>query len=224
MGHDEKINFFSGADIELARFILQSEGSGSGSGPHAYADRPSGFQVAGHIAEMYEVFTCGDQMMDQIAQGYLAARGSEAPVMGSVDVPLPCTQSMLVYRPEPPIQFTRTQGSSTRVFSIIISHHSHSSIIISHHPINNICSHHLSPSSSISHRLSSIISRQFSLSNTIIHLHTHHTIIRITLIHYHSALEPSTHEVVRPRAQRPHRHRQPPHVGHHPICTIDQPE
>ncbi|MED6152989.1 hypothetical protein PIB30_097251 [Stylosanthes scabra] len=33
--HEPDVDFFSGADLELARFILQGEGSGSGSAPHA---------------------------------------------------------------------------------------------------------------------------------------------------------------------------------------------
>ncbi|MED6212070.1 hypothetical protein PIB30_079715 [Stylosanthes scabra] len=67
VGHDADIDFFSGADLELVRFILQGDGSGSGSAPHASTDRPSGHEVAAPTAEMYEVFTCGDKMMDQIA-------------------------------------------------------------------------------------------------------------------------------------------------------------
>ncbi|MED6186701.1 hypothetical protein PIB30_069277 [Stylosanthes scabra] len=76
MGHDEEIDFFNGTDLELARFIFQGEGSGSRFAPHASADRPSGFQRHGHTTLIYELFTCGDDVMDQIAQGYLAARGS----------------------------------------------------------------------------------------------------------------------------------------------------
>ncbi|MED6225342.1 hypothetical protein PIB30_092778, partial [Stylosanthes scabra] len=65
------------------------------SPPHASTDRPSGFQVVRPTADMYEVFTCGDQMMDQIAQEYLASRAFEAPRAASVDAP--------VYRLEPPM-------------------------------------------------------------------------------------------------------------------------
>ncbi|MED6136084.1 hypothetical protein PIB30_052675, partial [Stylosanthes scabra] len=94
------IDFFSGADLELARFILQGEGSGSGSAPHASADRPSGHHVAGPTPDMYDMFTCGDQMMDQIAQEYLASQPSEDPV----------------YRPKPPLQYHPDPGQQCRGF------------------------------------------------------------------------------------------------------------
>ncbi|MED6114865.1 hypothetical protein PIB30_084704, partial [Stylosanthes scabra] len=55
------------------------------------------FHLEGPTTDMYEVFTCGDQMMYQIAQEYLDSRPSEAPRAGSVDAP--------VYRPEPPLQY-----------------------------------------------------------------------------------------------------------------------
>ncbi|MED6148044.1 hypothetical protein PIB30_049505 [Stylosanthes scabra] len=42
---EENIDFFSGADLELARFILQGEGSGSRFAPHISAGGPSGHQV-----------------------------------------------------------------------------------------------------------------------------------------------------------------------------------
>ncbi|MED6126344.1 hypothetical protein PIB30_077551 [Stylosanthes scabra] len=82
------IDFFSGADLELARFILHGEGSDSRSAPHASAGGQSGHQVYKPTQDMYEMFTCSDQMMDQIAQEYLASRPSDDPV----------------YKPEPPLQ------------------------------------------------------------------------------------------------------------------------
>ncbi|MED6152648.1 hypothetical protein PIB30_094047 [Stylosanthes scabra] len=81
------IDFFSGADLELARFILQGEGSGSGSVPHASAAGPSGFETMGPPTEMYEVFMCSPSTMDQLAQEFVAGRGSDD----------------AVYRPEPPV-------------------------------------------------------------------------------------------------------------------------
>ncbi|MED6122361.1 hypothetical protein PIB30_039033 [Stylosanthes scabra] len=93
--HEADIDFFSSADLELARWTLQGEGGGSGSGPHASADGPSGFQVARPPPDIYEVFTCGEQMMDQLAQDFVAARAADEPV----------------YRPEPPLSRIMIQAS-----------------------------------------------------------------------------------------------------------------
>ncbi|MED6198374.1 hypothetical protein PIB30_065759 [Stylosanthes scabra] len=82
------IDFFSGADLELARFILHGESSGSGSAPHASAGRSSGYHRYGPPQDMYEVFSCGEQTMDHIAHEYLVSRTSDD----------------AVYRPGPPLQ------------------------------------------------------------------------------------------------------------------------
>ncbi|MED6179508.1 hypothetical protein PIB30_001805 [Stylosanthes scabra] len=87
-GNSPEIDFFSGADAELARWALQGEGLGSRSGQHSNAGRSSGFEVAGPTADMYEMFTCGDQMIDPLAQEFVSARDAAQPV----------------YQPESPIQ------------------------------------------------------------------------------------------------------------------------
>ncbi|MED6219368.1 hypothetical protein PIB30_035183 [Stylosanthes scabra] len=73
--HESDADFFSGADLELARWALQGDGSGPGSAPRA-----SGFQVAEPLSDMYEVFTCSEQMMDQLAQEFVAARSADEPI------------------------------------------------------------------------------------------------------------------------------------------------
>ncbi|MED6174004.1 hypothetical protein PIB30_064889 [Stylosanthes scabra] len=45
--HEADIDFFSCADIELARFILHGEGFGSGSAPHASVGGSSGHHLYG---------------------------------------------------------------------------------------------------------------------------------------------------------------------------------
>ncbi|MED6194639.1 hypothetical protein PIB30_030381 [Stylosanthes scabra] len=55
----DDVDFFSGPDLKLARFILHGEGSDSGSGPHPSAGGPSGHHRYGSPNEMYEVFSYG---------------------------------------------------------------------------------------------------------------------------------------------------------------------
>ncbi|MED6129438.1 hypothetical protein PIB30_107916 [Stylosanthes scabra] len=73
----------SGTDVDLARFMEYGGGSGSQPGDggppsHRY----------GTPSDMYELFLCGEQTMDQIAHGYVTSRPTN-------DV---------VYRPSPPLQ------------------------------------------------------------------------------------------------------------------------
>ncbi|MED6127032.1 hypothetical protein PIB30_084177 [Stylosanthes scabra] len=86
--HEPDVDFFSSADLELARFILHGEGSGSGSAPHASAGGPSRHHRYGLPQDMYEVFSCGEQTIDHIAHKYIASRTSDD----------------AVYRPGPPLQ------------------------------------------------------------------------------------------------------------------------
>ncbi|MED6161982.1 hypothetical protein PIB30_066068 [Stylosanthes scabra] len=85
--HEPDIDFFFGADLELARFILHGEGSGSGSAPHASTDGPSGHHHYEPPQDMYEVFSCGEQTMDHIVHEYIASRTSDDAVYRPVVLP-----------------------------------------------------------------------------------------------------------------------------------------
>ncbi|MED6114890.1 hypothetical protein PIB30_084936 [Stylosanthes scabra] len=102
-GLNVEIDFFTSADLEVANTFFQGEGSGTGTAPHAPADRPLGFQRKSPPAQMYELFPYTPDVMDQSTQGYLAAHYTEAPTTISANIPVPYTQTMSVYRPEPPI-------------------------------------------------------------------------------------------------------------------------
>ncbi|MED6165444.1 hypothetical protein PIB30_099584 [Stylosanthes scabra] len=86
--HEPDVDFFSGIDLKLARFILQGEGFGSASALYPPAGGPSGhFNRYGPPNEMYEVFSCGEQTINHIAHEYIASRTSDD----------------AVYRPGPPL-------------------------------------------------------------------------------------------------------------------------
>ncbi|MED6112970.1 hypothetical protein PIB30_066649 [Stylosanthes scabra] len=85
--HKSDLDFFFGADIELARIILQGEGFGAGTVPQASGAGPS-FNRFGPPNEKYDVFSCGEQMMDHIAHDYRAS----------------CIAEDTVYRSGPPLQ------------------------------------------------------------------------------------------------------------------------
>ncbi|MED6174053.1 hypothetical protein PIB30_065269, partial [Stylosanthes scabra] len=74
--HDTHLDFFSGADIELARFMEYDGGSGSGSGSQPGDEVPPSHRY-GPPSDMYELFSCGEQTMDQIAHGYVASRPAD---------------------------------------------------------------------------------------------------------------------------------------------------
>ncbi|MED6206862.1 hypothetical protein PIB30_030633 [Stylosanthes scabra] len=81
--HEPDLDFFSGADVDLAWFMEYGGGSrsqpGEGGPPsHRY----------GPPSDMYELFSCGEQTMDQIAHGYVTSRPTDD----------------AVYRPSPPMQ------------------------------------------------------------------------------------------------------------------------
>ncbi|MED6212771.1 hypothetical protein PIB30_086749, partial [Stylosanthes scabra] len=81
------LDFFSNADLELARFILQGEGSGAGTAPHASGTGTS-IHRFGPPNEMYDVFSCGEETMDHIMHEYRASRAADD----------------AVYRPGPPLK------------------------------------------------------------------------------------------------------------------------
>ncbi|MED6141135.1 hypothetical protein PIB30_100332, partial [Stylosanthes scabra] len=83
--HDTDLDFFSGANIELARFMEYGGGSGAGSGSQPGDGVPPSHRYA-PPSDMYELFSCGEQTMDQIAHSYVASRPTDD----------------AVYRPSPP--------------------------------------------------------------------------------------------------------------------------
>ncbi|MED6175407.1 hypothetical protein PIB30_078041 [Stylosanthes scabra] len=152
------LNFFSGADLELARFILQGEGSGAGTAPHASGAGTSIYRF-GPPNEMYDVFSCGEQMMDHIAHEYRASHAAND----------------AVYRPGPLLQPHHDPDEQRQGF------------------------HYHTPSPQPQFYPST------SQSSPLPPQHDDPS--------YHSAPEPSPHQIVRPRAQRPQGDRHPPPCG-----------
>ncbi|MED6138774.1 hypothetical protein PIB30_077714 [Stylosanthes scabra] len=160
--HEPDLDFFSGADIELARIILQGEGSSSGTAPQAAGAGPS-FNRFGPTNEMYDVFSCGEQTMDHIVHEYRASSAAED----------------AVYRPGPPLQpHHDPEEQSHQQFQPPFGYHTPSP----------------QPQLYASASQSSPLPPHNDPS-------------------YHSAPESSPHQIVRPRAQRPQRDRQPPPCG-----------
>ncbi|MED6210798.1 hypothetical protein PIB30_067525 [Stylosanthes scabra] len=107
--HDTDLDFFSGADIELAQFMEYGGGSGSGSWSQPGDGVPPSHRY-GPPSDMYELFSCGEQTMEQIAHGYVAARAADD----------------AVYRPSPPCSLTLTIPSRVRGFNTTSPPHSRS--------------------------------------------------------------------------------------------------
>ncbi|MED6143315.1 hypothetical protein PIB30_005234 [Stylosanthes scabra] len=175
------IDFFTGADTELARFILQGEGSGSGSVPHASAAGPSGFQVTGPPTDMYEVFTCSPSTIDQLAQEFVSGCGADEAVI----------------RPEQPLHPHVDPSQQPQAFQQTSPHQQYMHYSPQPQAFQQTSPHqqymHYSPQPQASpHQM------------------------------------PSSHQIVRPKAQRPQRDRHAPpcrtssHLFHHPAQGGDQ--
>ncbi|MED6149388.1 hypothetical protein PIB30_061847 [Stylosanthes scabra] len=166
------LDFFSGADIELARFILQGEGSGAGTAPYASGAGTS-FNWFGPPNEMYDVFLCSEQTMDHIAHEYRAS----------------CAAEDAVYRPGAPLQPHHDQDEQRQGFQYYQP---------SQQPYIQPSPHYHTPSPQPQFYASTSQSSPLPPHDD---------------PSYHSAPEPSPHQIVRPRAQWPQRDRQPPPCG-----------
>ncbi|MED6155760.1 hypothetical protein PIB30_007996 [Stylosanthes scabra] len=152
MAHEADPDFFTGADLELARWALQGDGSGS-------------------------VF----QTMDQLAQEFIAAHFVEE----------------TVYRPEPPIQPHYDPGHPVPARSL-------PALVPTVHALFSPAGGFIPDT--LSHTIStSTVPPEFDPATPDQQQGFDHANV--------SAPPPSTHQVVRPRPQRPQRDRRPPACG-----------
>ncbi|MED6157449.1 hypothetical protein PIB30_023179 [Stylosanthes scabra] len=223
MAHEADPDFFTGVDLELARWALQGDGSGSV------------FQVTGPPSDMYELFTCGEQTMDQLAQEFVATHSVEE----------------TVYRPEPPVQPHHDPGQpmpaiTTSVPASIASPTVRASFATSvvHASIATSAVHACSTSARSLPALVPAVHALFTPAGGFTPDTLSHTVSTSAVPPefdpatpdqqqgfdpaYLSAPPPSTHQVVRPRPQRPQRDRRPPacgtssHLHSHPAQDSDQ--
>ncbi|MED6116594.1 hypothetical protein PIB30_101686 [Stylosanthes scabra] len=204
VSYEPDVNFFSGADIELAWFTLQGEGSGLGSAPHPPYGGPSGqFNRYGPPNDMYDMFSCGERTMDHIAHEFIASRTS-------ADVARLCSPTMT--QPNSVRGFSTTSPRSSCTFSL----HPSSSISCPRPILSCSTSRHRSRVISRLHWLSSITSPRSAIT----HRRPSHSFIRVrhsirlsrrstTIRIVHQIVR----QIVRPRAQRPQRDRHPPPCG-----------
>ncbi|MED6148189.1 hypothetical protein PIB30_050757 [Stylosanthes scabra] len=196
--HEPDHDFFSGADIELARIILQGEGSGSGTAPQAAGAGPS-----------FNRFGAPNQIR------WITSRMN-------IERPAPPWK---VYKPGPPLQphhdpeeqcqgfqyYQPSQQSyiqpSSQQYYQLPSPHCPSY----YQPSRNVLSVTFpgSPAVPALVRLSHLVAAATVVCERVTELplppHDDPS--------YHSAPKPSPHQIVRPRAQRPQRDRQPPPCG-----------
>ncbi|MED6223491.1 hypothetical protein PIB30_074478, partial [Stylosanthes scabra] len=223
--HEPDVDFFSGTDLELARFILHGEDSGSKSTPHASAVGTSVHQY-GPPNEMYEVFWCGEQTMDHIAHEDIASCTSNDAVyrLGPPLQPHPDpAQQCQGFQYYQPLQQSYLQPSPQEQYQLPLPH-----CQSYYHPSPQLC--YQSPLAPQQH-----FQPPFSYHTPSPQPQFYQSASKPSLLppqhddpSYQSALESSAHQIVRPRAQRPQRDRHPPqcgtssHLHHRPAHGADR--